>query len=162
MNKNLIPVTFLLGLILLCLTSFKNFSQTNDSWLPADFDPKQGVLLIQKVPYPQRQQRLIEEFMEKNYPYKYKFVSIKNIEDIDSTKCSDSSSCRFVVLYNYDTHKMHENDFRPESQKIIVGMYDFQFYDRNNKTTYPATGKGASWASVPFKSMMNNILKKFK
>jgi len=130
------------------------------AWLPPDFNPKTGVLLIQKVEGPQRQQRKIEEFMKEKYPYKYAFITADDISDT-AAMYSDKDVYRFVMLNNYATHIMHQDDIRmPRYKKIPVGMFDFFFIDRASKKQYPPSGKGASWASMPLMYMIDEILKK--
>ena len=45
-----------------CSPSKVTFGNT-ERWLPPDFDPRTGVLMIERVYFPKTQQRKIEEYM---------------------------------------------------------------------------------------------------
>src|SRR5207253_2501244 len=110
------------------------------------------------VTWPAKQGRIMKEYMQKNYPYKYEFVSVKDLEN--NTKYSDKSVYRFTLVNSYDTHVMHQGD--ASQHPLPVGMVDFSFYDRLNKKVYPQTGKGSSLASTTFKPVINTIVNHFE
>lgn len=137
-----------------CSPSKKTFSNAAD-WLPPDFDVKKDILLIDKVSWPARQQRLMEEYMKKNYAYQYEFI---NANTSLSTKYTDTLKYRFVILNTSGSYTMQSSNFsRPG---LTVGMFDFYFYDRMKRKRYPTTNRASSWASMTFKPMVNTILKK--
>ena len=104
----------------------------------------------------------MEEFMKENYHYNYEFVDVSKITD-QGNQYADSTKYRFIILNNFSSHMMHASDPTvSNSQRVTVGMFDFYFYDRLTKKTYPATNRGSSWASMTFIAMINTILKNFK
>ncbi len=102
------------------------------AWLPPDFEPKTGVLLIQRVTWPKRQQRKIEEFMKEKYPYSYEFIDATDING--NPKYADKSIYHFVLVYNYDTHIM------TSANNLPVTMFDFSFLDRQGDKKYLPSG----------------------
>lgn len=138
-------------------SSSKTFSNSSN-WLPSDFKPENGILLIDKVSWPKSQQAKMEKYMKENYTFKYEFVSLSAGY---TEKYSDVNVYRFVIENSNSSHVMHQSDPTvPASQKITVNMVDFNFYDRLTKKTFPATGKGSSYAFMTFRAMMNTILQK--
>jgi hypothetical protein len=104
----------------------------------------------------------MEDYMKEKYPYNYEFADPSSIKDTQG-KYADSIKYRFAILLDFSKHKMHANDaLKPDYQKIEVSMFDFYFYDRLTRKTYPITERGSSWASMTFIPMMNTILKKFE
>lgn len=144
--------------LLSCAPSKKTFSNSAN-WIPGDFNPREGVLLVEEVTWPSKQGRIMREYMEEKYPYKYEFVSTKDLQE-NSAKYSDKSVYRFAIVHSFKTHLMHQYD--PSRRTLPVGMVDFSFYDRLNAKAYPQTGKGSSLASVTFRPFINTVLEKFQ
>lgn len=156
MRKCLILFLFVGFFLFGCSPSKMTFSN-HAQWLPADFDPKTGVLLVEEVVWPKAQGQKMKEYMEQNYPYKYAFVSAKELAD-PGGKYSDKTLYRFAIVNSYKDHIMHE--FKPN--QITISMTDFNFVDRLNSKTYPKSGKGSSYASVTFKPFINTVLEQTK
>lgn len=156
MKKSHFIILAVLFLISACSPSTKTFGNA-DKWLPPGFDAKNEVVLIQKISWPRRQQSIMEEYMKEKYPYQYEFFD--GDPDKDS-KFADTNKYRYVLFSTSSSHVMHAND--PSRHQVAVGMSDFYFYDRTTQKSYPATGKGSSWASVTFKPIINTILARTK
>lgn len=136
-------------------SNINTFKSNSNNWLPADFDPKSTVLLIERVDWPERQQRIIREFMKEKYPYKYRFLRSPNIDE----DFPDTATYRFVLFYSANTHAPELGDKTVlGNDKVTSTMFDFHFYDRSKNLSYSPSGIGASWASMPFKWMINYIL----
>jgi hypothetical protein len=152
-SLRLLTVCFLLSFIS-CSPSTHTFGNS-DKWLPKDFDPKKGVLLVEKISWPKKQQRKMEEFMAKSYPYKYEFITLDEIKN-PGGKFQDLDKYKFVLINS--TALLQRMDI----SKPAVTMVDFNFYDRTSKTNYPKTGKGSSLASMTFMPVINTVLEKTK
>ena len=132
-------------------------------WLPADFDPKNGILLIERANTPGMPgQKKIEEFMLENYPYKYEFVDIaivngdKEPSIVNAEKYSDKNVYRFIMVNSVNIIKgMPKSDGR----QVSGSFFDYSFIDRLNDKAYPQTGSSTSWAAQAFKRIMAKILK---
>ena len=133
-------------------------------WLPPDFDPKNGVLLIEKTSAPGqgKAQKNIEEFMAENYPYKYEFVSVGMGEgDKEPTvgpdeKYADKNTYRFLMTSSVTAVKGMPSGNGHQTQG---SFFDFSFIDRLENKAYPQTGSSTSWAAQAFKRIMAKVLK---
>ncbi len=160
--KLLLPV-FLATIIAFCFVGTANAQTKLPKWLPPDFDPKNGILLIERANTPGVPgQKKIEEFMEKEYPYKYEFVEIaivngdKEPSIVNEEKYSDKNLYRFVMVNSVSIIKgMPKADGRQSSGSI----FDYSFIDRLNNKAYPQTGSSTSWPAQAFKRIMGKILK---
>lgn len=130
-----------------CNTPVKIFESNSNGWLPSNFNPKTGTLLIQTATSA-RQQLKIEEFMKENYPYSYEFTK----EDIETIKTNytDRNKYQFVLLHN---------TFNKSSGSMVVSTNDYNFFDLGNSKVYPRSGVSASWASMVIKMIITKILK---
>ena len=134
----------------------KAFDSNANGWKPDDFIPKDGILLIEKVTRPQNQQIKIKEFMEKNYPYKYEFVDIKDLNE-NSEKYKNKDVYRFALVNSYTTQNIHQSDI--SLRPLNVTAFDFNFIDRRKNKEYPKSGIASSWASMTFKKIIQTVLK---
>src|SRR3954470_19298854 len=96
-----------------CSFSYRTVSK-NKYWLPADFNPATTVSLIQQAGS-KRQVARMEVFMQKNYPYKYVIIPVR---DAAGAKYSDRNTYGFFMASTLGTPN-----------------YNFNFYDRLKK--YP-------------------------
>jgi len=158
--KKLLTLTLFISVILLTgcfLPSVKTFNSNSNGWRPAEFVPSQGILMIERVEWPRKQQRKIEAFMKKKYGYKYEFVDAKELAD-STGRYADKNVYRFAIAYSYDLHRM--SGMEPGRASSSISMFDFHFVDRLKNKSHAPTGIGSSWASVTFKKMMEAVLKK--
>jgi hypothetical protein len=131
-------------------------------WLPPNFDPKNGILLIEKAPAYLPGQKKIEKYMEKNYPYKYEFVTLglagnSNESTIfNAEKYTDKNIYRFIMVNSSTIIKGIPKSDGHQSQG---SLYDYAFIDRLNDKAYPATGSATSWPNQAFERIMSKILK---
>jgi len=135
----------------------KTFSTNSNGWNPDNFIPAQGILLIEKITWPRNQQKKIEEFMAKSYPYKYEFVDFKDLSE-DNKKFEDKNIYRFALVSSYTNHTMHQND--ASQRPVNVGAFDFNFIDRLENKEYPKSGIFSSLASMTFKKIITTCLEK--
>src|SRR5215213_6144676 len=133
-------------------SSMKTFTANSNGWKPADFKPENGVLLIQRVARPKAQQRKIEDFMAKNYPFKYEFVDTRDLKD-DGNKYADKNIYRFALVNSMDQWTVNRTSGQGTSSSSTV-VFDFNFIDRLNNKTYPKSGIPSSWASMTYKKII--------
>jgi len=138
-----------------CVSPMKTFNDNSNGWKPNDFVPSKGILLIEKIAGPKNQQKKIEEFMAKSYPYKYEFVDTKDLSG-NNEKYNDKSTYRFALVSAFSTHTLHQNT---TEHPLNVGAFDFNFIDRLNDKEYPKSGIASSWASMTFKKIIETCLK---
>lgn len=154
MRKKFLFIAAIIILIIAgCNSPKKIFNSNSNGWLPADFNPKTGVLLIQSA-WPDKQQNKIEKFMKETYPYKYEFVGSRNSIDSNS-KYSDKNTCRFILANAWSSKTM--NYMQPN--QIDVHTCDYNFIDRLNNKNYPASGIAASYPSMVLEPIITKILK---
>ena len=139
-------------------SSMKTFTANSNGWKPADFKPENGVLLIQRLTWPKAQQRKIEDFMAKNYPFKYEFVDIKDME-ANSSKYADKNIYRFALVNSMDRWTVTKTSGQGTSSSNTI-VFDFNFIDRMSNKTYPKSGIASSWASITFKKIIQACLGK--
>lgn len=160
---------FLLAILIVvmtngCTTSMNSamntFTANSNGWKPADFKPGNGVLLIQRVDRPKGQQRKMEDFMAKNYPFKYEFVDNKDLQ-ATSNKYADKNTYRFVLMNSMDHWTVNRTSSQGMSSSNTV-VFDFNFIDRSNNKTYPKSGIASSWASMTFKKIIQTCLENNK
>jgi len=156
-------------------TPMKNFQGNLNGWKPQEFDPKNGILLIEKVKSRKnKEQKKIEAYLEKNYPYKYEFfdngTTIEKIEMIQ--KYNDKHSYRFVLRSTFEVKIFEDHTSQSSrrstekltgqvylSQPSHIDSYDFYFTDRINNKKYSKSGISSSDAILTFKKIIENILK---
>ena len=71
-------------------------------WIPSDFDPKKGTLLVEKHIYNEKQNDKMEEYLSQNYPNSYKVVSRETITK-PSGEFADTKKYPFGVLWTWST-----------------------------------------------------------
>ena len=134
----------------------KTFTENSNGWRPADFKAGNGVLLIQRVARPKGQQRKIEDFMAKNYLFKYEFVDSRDLE-ANSDKYADKNIYRFVLVNSMDQWTINRISGQGTSSSNTV-VFDFNFIDRLNNKTYPKSGIASNWASITYKKIIQTCL----
>jgi hypothetical protein len=156
MKKLIIYIFYFLSLCLFtgCATSGKS-SGNSKKWIPAGFDPKNTVLLVEKSYFMTTQEKEMEEYMKKNYPYRFEFVLLSSIR-LTSEQYSDTILFRYgLVSHSYAVPSMNSN-------RNGLTAQDFNFYDRANRTDYPLSGNSSSKKIISFKLLINAIVKEIK
>ena len=152
-------VLFALGIAVLILSScaspMKTFDSNSNGWKPKDFVPSKGILLIERAMI-KNQQRKIEEYMAKEYSYKYEFVDAKDLS-ANAAKYNDKTLYRFALVSSYSTHNVHQSNMSQKS--LNVTAFDYNFVDRLNEKDYPSSGIASSWASMTLKKIIETCLK---
>ena len=118
-----------------CFASRMSFKNGKD-WIPVDFDPKNSILLVEKSYSMTSQEKAMEEYMKKNYPYRFEFVTLSSIK-LKSDKYSDTVLYRYALIN--DSYSLTSSNFSRPS----VGVHDFRFYDIINAKDYPSPGRGS-------------------
>lgn len=158
-TKHLIGITIIFTAIVAIIgstTPKKAFDDNSNGWLPADFSPKNGTLLIERVTTPKAQGEKIEAYMEKNYPYKYEFVNEGQWET--DSKYEDKESYPFVLVLSVNYYQ--RVDSRTGRTGVRYSSFDFNFVDRVNDKPYPPSGISSSWASMTFEAIIKKVLEK--
>jgi hypothetical protein len=153
MNKiaKVIFSTLLISFFAGCIASNLTFGN-GDKWIPADFDPQKTVLLIERSETMTAEEKDMDEYMKKTYPYRYEFVTIDKIRNTSEKYPNDTEFRYALVNYLY-----HLN-----TSKGPVGVEDFNFYDRMNAKSYPNSEKGSYKKIVTFKPLINTIVSRYK
>lgn len=162
MKQHILVMTIaILVTICSCTTPMQTFTSNSNGWKPNDFVPSKGVLLIEKITWPKNQQKKIEEYMIKNYPYKYEFVDVPDLTG-SNKKFEDKNIYRFALVSSYKTKNLNEGkmDANGFEKPLNVGAFDFNFIDRLNNKEYPKSGIYSSWASMTFKKIIEACIEK--
>ena len=138
-----------------CGSPMKAFNTNSNGWKPADFVPANGILLIERT-WPKNQQKKIEAFMAKSYPYKYEFADTKDLS-AGNSRYADKNIYHFALVCSYSSHDIHQGD--ASQRPLQVGAFDYNFVDRLKDKEYPKSGIASSWASMTFKKIIETCLK---
>ena len=148
MKRVTLPSLFLLICIFSsCIARNMTFGNGKD-WIPAEFNAKTDILMIEASLPLKGQDRRMEEYMKAHYPYKFEFVRYRDIMDRED-KFADAKLYRFVFMY--------------EPSKVYNGQgyssaMDWYFYDRMKDKRNPPTSKGSFSRIVTFKGAVNTII----
>jgi hypothetical protein len=137
-----------------CSTSKKSLANSS-AWLPTDFQPGQTVLLVQY--FGQGANPITADmiaYMKVKYPFKYKFVSLEEIEDPRGPYV-DANTYPYALVWD-----VRSVTFGQDREKYSE-YYDLHFYNRKVKKDYPNTGKTTTAPNMTFKPVINTIVKKF-
>jgi hypothetical protein len=126
------------------------------SGVPREYNPERDILLVAALPNPdypnqvdEKSTRKLDKEMKKQFPYRYKIVSLISVLDT-TEKISDSSAYRFALLCErrvikepgtFQAAPYHGIGFMPSYKSTVT---DFAFYDRLNKQRFPHSGNGTS------------------
>lgn len=194
MRKNLSYLSLCMIIFALCaFTKSGNQKEdpifdNGDKWIPADFDPRNGTLLVEKFILYNRKHEAnkgtleatekMKEHMKKKYHYKYKFI---DTDDWNDTAYNDTNEYRYVIMFDNSTKVSNPITSRgrePGSYKSVVtanglshtennvpmaySSNDFHIYDRKLDIHYPITRKSNSYALPVFIPFINTIVKFLK
>jgi hypothetical protein len=141
-------------LFTLCSCSLGKIKYVNTSIIPSDFEYSNSTLLVEVLPKGESANRKIEELLKKEYNYKYEMASYSNI--MQSTgKYEDTTQYRFAILSNIGSNYTMNTNGSGRTYTTV----DYHIYDRIKKIHYPATDYPASFAKMPFETLLNTLLK---
>jgi hypothetical protein len=164
----------LIGIVLTvqsCLPSKKKAENTvfknGNAWIPADFQPKKTVLLVQlldensvaaswRKKFRQWNEEM-EAYMQEKYPYKYEFVTADQIEG-SPQKYSDKTKYAFGLLVSNGTISYQGVGSSSPGNNTTKAVYDYYFIDRATGKKYPPTKKYSSNPLITFMPVVNTIL----
>jgi len=159
-------VFIVLGILFCTFSSCKplsDFNKNTNEWRPKEFDPTQGILLIQNVDLSKWQISRMQSFMKSKYPYKYEFVPKSYNKD---SAYSDRTIYRFALVpgtKQIDAMSKSTNSTGVSNIRMNkVTVYDFNFYDRLKKKPLNRSGVFASSPFSPFKMIIKNCVKTSK
>lgn len=140
-------------------------AQSRPVWIPEDFDPRTGILLIQSYPKNARSDRKMEQYIAQHYPYKYEIVERPDIKSDDIEKYKDTKIYHFALLWDVQPEERRTNNTgRPSSNSPFSKGIDFigQFYDRDTQKTYPNSTVPDQFIRRPaYEYVINTITKIF-
>ena len=131
------------------------------NWIPADFNPNDGILLIEIHPRNTSQNEKMTEFLAQNYPYKYEVVDRGMIQG-KPDKYADTKVYRFGVLWDF---KMSQhNNIDANGKMSFQTDYDLygQFIDRSTNKVYPRTTKANHYGQTGYEPFFNSVIQHFK
>jgi hypothetical protein len=129
-------------------------------WIPEDFNPRNGILLIREHPYNKSYNEGLLKFLKAEYPWKYEVV--KGSELRENPKYDDKNTYHFslkweTVSANVTETKGVGNDFT-YSYKDLEGY----FVDRITNKEYPHSGYGVNRGQSAYKKIIAVIVKEFE
>jgi|ERR1043165_4062704 hypothetical protein len=142
-------------LVLTCiLCSFGNDPFKDTTWIPKDFDGRNGVLLVEiiklNIPDKQndKQNEKAKELMQQLYPYKYEFATSEDI--MNGSKYADKKKYRWALMYSSSTSTstLTKGGTMPDQHgrdNITVSSSDFHVYDRQTNVHASPTGRSNSF-----------------
>ena len=150
-------------LILVFFTSFKSANSfenySGKDWIPEDFNPRNGTLLIQIHPYSEKYNEGMIKFLKEEYPWKFEVVAVG---DALGDKYEDKKTYPFMIQWtDIITNVQHNNltnDLANHSYQDMEGHFlDLATYKR-----YPDSGYGINRGQTTYKKIISVLVKKFK
>lgn len=159
MKKNLfvfVVIAFLSG----CSVAGSTFSDPA-YWIPGDFNPQKGVLLVETFPWSKANENM-KNFLAQHYSGKYEVVDRKDIMS-KSGKYADTKKYQFAFLWekNYREKQFAGSSITSASTFTAVDPYG-NFYDRSVDKNYPTTKKYNNYGNKSYVPFFNSIEKYFK
>ena len=158
-------------LSLTCVSSFlisscspsKMTFKNGESWIPSEFNPRNTTLLVQKFEVAKSGQKKMEDYMVEAYPYKYRFITLKDLSNT-AGRYTNTDSFRYVLEVESHVRQTQStfNTMGPNKGFSSPGMnitgFDYHFYDRKLDKHYRQTGMGSGYAIMTFKPVINTIV----
>ena len=146
--------------ILFCIASSCQAQHTfnnGDKWIPQNFNPSTGSLLVMKLEEGDKKEgkrnEQMEEYLKEKYTYQFAFATK---DEIENSKGAYADVKKFpfalMVKHFYESHPPYG----------LYSVYDFYFVDRATNTEFPLTKKTTSNPVLLFKPVINTILERFK
>ena len=126
------------------------------SWIPEDFNPKNGILLIETYPATEKFNKDMQDFLAKNYPGRYEIVD-KDAIYKKKGKYADTK------LYHFAFHWGAKSRFdKYNTPSINYSNPNGSFYDRSLNKEYPTTRKINNYGRSSYLPFLNSIVQHFK
>lgn len=121
--------------------------------IPSNFEYRNSTLLVEELPRAKNANGKIDKLLRKKYPYNYQFAQSEDILNSSGTY-RDSVKYRYAIISNIGQNTTLNQNGTWKSYKVV----DYHIYDRLVKKHYPATGYSASFAKMPFETLLNTLL----
>jgi hypothetical protein len=142
-------------------------NQLDISVVPADFNPRQHILLIAELPVKQnsaerseKRTKEMEGLLKEYYPYKFEIVSLKDIR-VENSKYTDTSVYKYAVLNSLRGHTIittKSGQQRVMVPKVPTTYISFYFFDRVNNKKYE-NSYASAWLKTSVEAFVNTIKK---
>ena len=163
MNKALLKT--LCGLTLILGVTSSAFSQKTlknaDKWIPADFNPKNTILLVEAWSGIQEEKGIEKQegYMDKKYPYKYEVVPFETIRKREG-KYANTKIYKWALVSTANATALTKTNGASTNTGVLTNVdRDFNFYDRETNKNYPATNKSQGPFKQTFEVVINTIVK---
>ncbi len=89
----------LFGLIILSSCNVSHYTLSDAAnWIPTNFNPQSGILLVEHFPLSKRSDQKMQEYLDQNYPGRYE---IMDRETIMNTKQANMQILKYISLHFY-------------------------------------------------------------
>ena len=149
-SRKLLSV-LLFFILFITVSSFKIAPSLCHQWLPADFNPNNGILLIQKHPFNKNQNDRMVKFLKKKYPWRYEIATVEQIKQDE--KYSDTRLYQFAILWTDFLTPINASGYRHD--------VDGHFLDRSTGTVYPGSSLGYNYGRTGDRQVIKAIAKKY-
>jgi hypothetical protein len=126
-------------------------------WIPKDFNPNDGVLLIQMHPLKEKQKQKMQQWLEQNYTYSFEIANEVDINNKEG-KYADTKKYPFAVLWRSGEDVAYTAG---SGQHFSWRMYGY-FVDRSTDKAYPSTSWANAYGQSGYIPFFNSVLKKYK
>jgi hypothetical protein len=139
--------------------SHKTFKDA-DNWMPQDFNPNKGTLLVETHPVNRKQNDRMLEFLQKNYPYPYE-VADSNAINSKEGKYADTKKYPFAVTWKVKKSWQASPIGGTGRDMPVYDLYG-NFVDRTTGKVYPTTKKINNYGQIGYIPFFNSITGHFK
>jgi hypothetical protein len=159
MNKSFLVLTFIIGI---ASSAFSQKTLKNgDKWIPADFNPKNTILLVEAWSGIQEEKGISkqEDYMDKMYPYKYEVVPLETIRKREG-KYANTKIYKWSLVSTTNVTALTKSNGASTNTGVLTSVdRDFHFYDRENDKNYPETNRSQGPFKQTFQVVINTIAK---
>lgn len=135
--------------------------KNGDKWIPADFNPKNTILLVEAWSGIQEEKGISkqEDYMDKKYPYKYEVVPFETIKKREG-KYANTKIYKWALVSTTNTTALTKSTGASTNTGVLTSVdRDFNFFDRENDKSYPATNRSQGPFKQTFQVVINTIVK---
>lgn len=154
-------------LLLILISGIPSFAfsqktlKNGDKWIPADFNPKTTILLVEAWSGIQEEKGIAkqENYMDKMYPYKYEVVPFETIKKREG-KYANTKIYKWALISTANATALTKANGASTNTGVLTSVdRDFNFYDRENDKNYPPTNKSQGPFKQTFQVVINTIVK---